>query len=71
MRETEARFWMLQNTSLSRALRFAAIAVGIGLLMVSGPARAADDEEEDDQTFEEKIIEGIIKSWETGTIVNV
>jgi hypothetical protein len=33
MRETEARFWMLQNTSLSRALRFAAIALGIGLVM--------------------------------------
>ena len=61
MRETEARFWMLQNTSLSRALRFAAIAVGIGLVMASGPARAADDEEEDDQTFEEKIIEGIMR----------
>ena len=61
MRETEARFWMLQNTSLSRALRFAAIALGIGLVMASGPARAADDEGEDDQTFEEKIIEGIMR----------
>ena len=37
MRETEASFWMLQNTSLSRALRFAAIALGIGLVMASGP----------------------------------
>jgi hypothetical protein len=61
MRETEARFWMQQNTSLSRALRFAAIALGIGLVMASGPVRAADDEEEDDQTFEEKIIEGIMR----------
>ena len=60
MRETEARFWMLQNTSLSRALRFAAIALGIGLVMASGPVRAADDEDEDDKTFEEKIIEGIM-----------
>jgi hypothetical protein len=60
MRETEARFWMLQNTS-RRALRFAAIALGIGLVMASGPVRAADDEEEDDQTFEEKIIEGIMR----------
>ena len=61
MRETEARFWMLQTTSLSRALRFAAVALGIGLVMASGPVRAADDEEEDDKTFEEKIIEGIMR----------
>jgi hypothetical protein len=61
MRETEARFWMLQTNSLSRALRFAAIALGIGLVMVAGPVRAADDEEEDDMTFEEKIIDGIMR----------
>jgi hypothetical protein len=61
MRETDARFWMLQNTSLSRALRLAAITLGIGLVMAAGPVRAADDEDEDDKTFEEKIIEGIMK----------
>ena len=61
MRETEARFWMLQHTSLTRALRFAAVAVGIGLVMAAGPVRAADDEEEDDMTFEEKIIDGIMR----------
>ena len=61
MREIEARFWMLQTTSLSRALRFAAIALGIGLVMAAGPVRAADDEDEDDKTFEEKIIEGIMR----------
>ena len=60
MRETEARFWMLQNTSLSPAFRFAAIALGIGLVMASGPVRAAGDDDEDDKTFEEKIIEGIM-----------
>ena len=60
MRETEARFWMLQNCSLSRTLRFAAIALGVGLVMASGPVRAAGDEDEDDKTFEEKIIEGIM-----------
>jgi hypothetical protein len=61
MRETEARFWMLQTSSLSRALRFAAIALGVGLVMAAGPVRAADDEDEDDKTFEEKIIEGIMR----------
>src|SRR5436190_15890597 len=61
MRETEARFWMLQTSSLTRALRFAAIALGVGLVMAAGPVRAADDEDEDDKTFEEKIIEGIMR----------
>jgi hypothetical protein len=61
MRETEARFWMLQTSSLSRALRFAAIALGVGLVMAAGPVRAGDDEDEDDKTFEEKIIEGIMR----------
>src|SRR3982751_4609708 len=61
MRETEARFWMLQTSSLTRALRFAAIVLGVGLVMAAGPVRAADDEDEDDKTFEEKIIEGIMR----------
>ena len=61
MRDTDARFWMLPNISLSRALRLAAIALGIGLVMAAGPLHAADDEDEDDKTFEEKIIEGIMR----------
>ena len=42
-----------------RALRLAIVALGIGLVMTAGAARAADDDE-DDKTFEEKIIEGIM-----------
>ncbi len=61
MRETEASFWMVQNISPTRALRFAAIAIGIGLVMAAGPVRAADDEDDDDKTFEEKIIENIMR----------
>ena len=60
MRDTEASFLIVQKTSLTRAMRFAAIALGIGLVMASGPVRAADDEEEDDRTFEEKIIGNIM-----------
>jgi hypothetical protein len=56
MRQTEASFRMLQNPS--RALRLAAIALGIGLVMAAGPVRAGDDD--DDKTFEEKVIEGIM-----------
>ena len=61
MRETDARFRMLQTPSLGRALRLAAVALGIGLVMAAGPVRAAEDEDEDDKTFEEKIIDGIMR----------
>jgi hypothetical protein len=44
---------------MTRALQLAAVALGIGLVMAAGPVRAAD-EDEDDKTFEEKIIEGIM-----------
>jgi hypothetical protein len=60
MRDTEAGFWIVQKTSLTRAMRFAAIALGVGLVMASGPVFAGDDEEEDDRTFEEKIIGNIM-----------
>lgn len=61
MRETEANGWIVQNSSraLTRALRLAAIAFGVVLVMTAGVARAQDDDE-DDKTFEEKIIEGIM-----------
>jgi hypothetical protein len=59
MRQTEASFRTLQNPSLTRALRLAAITLGIGLVMAAGPVRAGDDDD-DDKTFEEKVIEGIM-----------
>ena len=40
-------------------MRLAIVALGIGLVVTAGAARAADDDE-DDKTFEEKIIEGIM-----------
>src|SRR3981081_2044074 len=60
MRDTETSGWIVQNSSrtLLRTLRLAAVAVGVGLVMTAGAARAEDDE--DDKTFEEKIIEGIM-----------
>jgi hypothetical protein len=60
MRDTETSGWIVQNSSgaLMRALRLAAVALGVGLVMAAGAARAEDDE--DDKTFEEKIIEGIM-----------
>jgi hypothetical protein len=71
MRDTEAnaciskaylsKAWIVQNSSRApmRALRLAVVALGIGLVMTAGAARAADDDE-DDKTFEEKVIEGIM-----------
>jgi hypothetical protein len=62
MRKTEASGWMAMTSSiaLTRTVRLSAVALGIGLLVVSGAARAQDDED-DDKTFEEKIIEGVMK----------
>lgn len=62
MRKTEACGSIEPRLSrrLSRALKFSAAAFGIGLLLASGAARA-QEKDDDDQTFEEKIIEGIMK----------
>ena len=57
MRDTEASAWIVQNPW--RVLKLATIALGIGLLMTAGAARAQDDEE-DDRTFEEKIVDGLM-----------
>jgi hypothetical protein len=58
MRDTETGGWN-SSRALMRALRLSTVALGIGLVMTAGAARAGDDDE-DDKTFEEKIIEGIM-----------
>jgi hypothetical protein len=60
MRDTETSGWIVQNSEGTRlrTLRLAAVALGVGLLITAGAARAQDDE--DDKTFEEKVIEGIM-----------
>src|ERR1700676_4564597 len=57
MRQARASGWMGQ--SASRALRRAVAALGVGLVITAGAARAQDADDED-KTFEEKIIEGIM-----------
>lgn len=63
MRDTEARVWIMQSPwkTLTRGLRLAVVATGIGLVMTAGAARAGDDGDEDDMTFEEKIVDGLMK----------
>jgi hypothetical protein len=61
MRETETSGWGVHNSSRTlRALRLATVALGIGLVMTAGVARAQDDEEEDNSSFSDKIIKGIM-----------
>src|ERR1700759_2222282 len=55
--ETGTSRWMMRSSS--KAWRLSAVLLGVGLLMVVA-ARAGDDDE-DDKTFEEKIIEGVMK----------
>ena len=48
-----------RKSAALRALWLAAVLLGVGLVTAAGQARAADDE--DDETFEEKIISGIMR----------
>src|ERR1700743_3727424 len=59
MRKTETSGRMISSRALTRAGRLAAVALGVGLLVASGVARAQDDED-DDKTFEEKILESVM-----------
>jgi hypothetical protein len=66
MRHTEANAPQADSSTswkaLMHGLRLSAVALGIGLVMAAGPVRAGDDgDDEDDKTFEEKVIEGIMK----------
>ena len=59
MRKASGRTVQKPSRALTRALRLATIALGIGLVMTAGAARA-QEADEDDKTFEEKVIEGIM-----------
>jgi hypothetical protein len=64
MRDTKVNGLTGQATwePLRRGLRFAVMAAGIGLIITASAARAGDDgDDEDDMTFEESIIDNIMK----------
>jgi hypothetical protein len=53
VRDPKSGFW--------RALKWSAVALGVGLVMSAGPVRAGDDDDDDDgMTFEEKIIDNLM-----------
>jgi hypothetical protein len=62
MRKTESAGRILHHSprAAMRALRLAAVVLGIGMVMTAGIARAEDPEEEDDSTFEDTLIKGIM-----------
>jgi hypothetical protein len=71
MRETRATGLLVQNLIVqnlsnapARALRLAAVALGIGLVMTAGAARAGSDEE-DNRSFSEKIMDNIKAGFTT------
>jgi hypothetical protein len=59
MRKTVGLMLPKSPKALTRAARLSAVALGVGLLFAAQAARAGDDE--DEPTFEEKIITGIMK----------
>jgi hypothetical protein len=59
MRKASGRTVQKSSRALTRALRLAALALGVGLVMTAGAVRA-QEADEDDKTFEEKVIEGIM-----------
>jgi hypothetical protein len=70
MRETEASGWMVRNSSraLTGGLPLAVVALGVGLVMTAGAARAGDDDV-DQRSFSERFVDGF-KSAIRGTTMD-
>jgi len=64
MRNIRARDYLIQTSrpALLRGLHLALVAAGIGLVMMTGPVRAGDgdDDGDDGLTFEERIIDNLM-----------
>lgn len=63
----------LSSRLSTRALRVAAVLLGVGLLLATGPVRAQDADEDDGKTFEEKLMDNLMsglggKKLEDGSI---
>lgn len=60
-RDTKGRSERNSSDVPVRALRLAAVALAVGFVMMTGAARAQDDEDED-KSLEDKVIEGLMAS---------
>ncbi|HEY0327920.1 MAG TPA: hypothetical protein VGC77_02400 [Rhodopseudomonas sp.] len=62
MRVIDPSAWSARPSArlVLRSLRLAAVVAGIGLVMAAGVARAEDPEEDEDATFEDKLIKNIM-----------
>jgi hypothetical protein len=62
MRSSETSRSMVRapRRGIWRALSVSAVALGIGLVMSAGAARAGDDDDQDDMTFEERLIDNLM-----------
>src|SRR5580693_8261880 len=71
MRETEASGWMVRNSSraLTGGLPLAVVALGVGLVMTAGAARAGDDEV-DQRSFSERFVDGFKSTIRGATMDN-
>jgi hypothetical protein len=60
MRDTRTNGWFVQTSSdmPMRALRIGAVALAVGFIAMTGAARAQEDE--DNKSFEDKLIDGIM-----------
>jgi len=63
----------LSSRLTTRAVRVAAVLLGVGLLLATGPVRAQDADEDDGKTFEEKLMDNLMsglggKKLEDGSI---
>ncbi|MGL4262955.1 MAG: hypothetical protein ACRCV5_01810 [Afipia sp.] len=63
----------LSSRRATRVLRFAAILLGVGLVLGTGPVRAQDEDSDENKTFEQKLMDNLMsglggKKLEDGTI---
>ncbi len=50
----------LSSRRVTRALRLAAVLLGVGLVLGTGPVHAQDEEEDDGKTFEQKLMDNLM-----------
>ena len=69
MRETDSNgsgamssktYLLFRPKTWASAARLSAVLLGVGLVLSAGPVRAQDDEDEDNRTFEQKLMDNLM-----------